>query len=609
MGIKSSKQRSVKTKLIGIYVGLLIIPLILVGYYLSISIRTTQIDTKIEEIEQDAVRTSDELSNILNTIVRVSDWIFQDTRLMNILETNYTSIFQLYITYQNYSQFEDYMRHHPEIQHIRIYTDNPTILNGNSINLLNAEIIETEWYQTTLEKRGQISWFYNQDPITKRPYLNLTRAIFNQDNEITAVMSIALKDEVINRIIGNSLNTSLLLLNDQLIFSQPFVEEDSDIYLDYKQFIHQSDEESMSVNGNESVSQGVSQEITFIEHQIGIEKTMHDVLKSVVTVPTAEINQDANRVLFNTFAVMIFFLTIMLSFLLVFIWQFEKRILQLQESMTKVANGDFNIPKEISGNDELTDVYQQLYTTMESLQQLMADKYNYELNQKTWEIEMQEAEFKLLASQINPHFLYNTLEMTRMKALLNKDYEVVEIIMILSRLMRNSLERQRDEVLISEDLKFIEMYLRIQKLRFEDRIQYQIIDETTQNYAILPLLIQPLIENAFVHGMEHVARPVSIEIRIKEKGDHISIEVSDNGAGMTEEKLKEIRALIASDTKSNWIGLNNIQQRIMIYYGPQYKLNIDSSVRLGTVISFEIPKRTLSETEGDINNVQSANRR
>src|SRR5699024_572640 len=131
----------------------------------------------------------------------------------------------------------------------------------------------------------------------------------------------------------------------------------------------------------------------------------------------------------------------------------------LKNSMSKVASGDFDIPPEISGKDEISEVYHHLYTTMNSLQTLIAENYDHLIQEKNMGIQQRETQFKALSSEINPHFLYNTLVMIRMKELKNKDKEVTDIVKILSNLMRKALENNTKEAPLSEELSFTEMYV------------------------------------------------------------------------------------------------------------------------------------------------------
>lgn len=573
--LKWLRPKTIKHKLFLIYVGLLVLPVFLVGYYISTEIRANQIQTKTEEIEQDTIRTATELTGTLEAIIRVSDWIYQDERLAEIVRADYSSPYAFFETYQSYPQFNDYLKYYREISHIRVYVDNPSIMSSVGLYPLSQDVKDSEWYQEAIEKRGQIIWRYMKDPVTRDVHLNLTRALYDYD-ELIGVLSIAVSNGKITEILQNSGNTFFLTLDDELIFSHPKLE---DIQSEYDQYRLLLEEQETDQN-----VKGTANDITFTIQQLAIPKVLHSEFKAVGTVPTSSIVAEANGVLIVGYIAVLFVFLFTLILLAAFIRSFINRVLQLQESMTKVAHGDFDIPSEIPGEDEITEVYEQLYVTMESLQLLLAERYQYEIDRK-------DAEFKLLSSQINPHFLYNTLEMIRMKAFKNKDREVADIVKILSKLMRKALERPQDQLPLSEDLTFIDMYLQIQKLRFGERINYDIKQETTQDYAILPLLIQPIVENAFVHGLERISGRAELTVLVKEVGEDLHIIVSDNGVGIPSDKLKQLQAILEGYQESSRVGINNVQQRIKYFYGEDYGMTIESTEGKGTIVKVVIPQR------------------
>ena len=573
--LKWFRPKTIKHKLFLIYVGLLVLPVFLVGYYISTEIRANQIQTKTEEIEQDTIRTATELTGTLEAIIRVSDWIYQDERLAEIVRADYSSPYAFFETYQSYPQFNDYLKYYREISHIRVYVDNPSIMSSVGLYPLSQDVKDSEWYQEAIEKRGQIIWRYMKDPVTRDVHLNLTRALYDYD-ELIGVLSIAVSNDKITEILQNSGNTFFLTLDDELIFSHPKLE---DIQSEYDQYRLLLEEQETDQN-----IKGTANDITFTIQQLAIPKVLHSEFKAVGTVPTSSIVAEANGVLIVGYIAVLFVFLFTLILLAAFIRSFNNRVLQLQESMTKVAHGDFDIPSEIPGEDEITEVYEQLYVTMESLQLLLAERYQYEIDRK-------DAEFKLLSSQINPHFLYNTLEMIRMKAFKNQDREVADIVKLLSKLMRKALERPQDQLPLSEDLTFIDMYLQIQKLRFGERINYDIKQETTQDYAILPLLIQPIVENAFVHGLERISGRAELTVLVKEVGEDLHIIVSDNGVGIPSDKLKQLQAILEGYQESSRVGINNVQQRIKYFYGEDYGMTIESTEGKGTIVKVVIPQR------------------
>lgn len=185
--------------------------------------------------------------------------------------------------------------------------------------------------------------------------------------------------------------------------------------------------------------------------------------------------------------------------------------------------------------------------------------------------------------------------MIRMKAILNKDPEVAKVIKMLSKMMRSSLKRTDQSIPLSEEVALIENYLEIQKLRFGEHLSYKMeIDENILSYKITPLLIQPLVENAIIHGLEMKEEPGMLRIRIQEDGDDILVEVNDNGVGMSLEKLNELNNRMKDQdyqSNGNSIGLHNVHQRISLLYGDKYGIRMDSVEGSGTTMSMNLPKQ------------------
>src|SRR5699024_6782255 len=242
--------------------------------------------------------------------------------------------------------------------------------------------------------------------------------------------------------------------------------------------------------------------VTLNLRNIAIPKRSQDNVSMVSVIPTNVIVSEENKDLMRSFLMILFLFFICFIFLASFISSFDHLFDALKNSMYKVANGDFDIPPKISGRDEISEVYNHLYATMKSLQTLISENYEHLVQEKNMEIQQRETQFKALSSQINPHFLYNTLEMIRIKALKNKDKEVADIVKILSKLMRKALENNTKEAPMSEELSFTEMYLEIQQLRFgEEKIFYQIDQNTLNDYLVIPLIIQPIVENSLFMGL------------------------------------------------------------------------------------------------------------
>jgi two-component system sensor histidine kinase YesM len=213
------------------------------------------------------------------------------------------------------------------------------------------------------------------------------------------------------------------------------------------------------------------------------------------------------------------------------------------------------------------------------------------------EIERKNAEFHALQSQINPHFLYNTLECVRMTAETNDDTEVSEMIYILGKYMRYNITRKPDSVLLSKELENITRYFDLIKFRKEDKFNYNIVVKCDINELVCPFFIlQPIVENCIVHGFNKTNKVCTIQITVYEENSFIIIKVEDNGIGIEPGRLRHIAAILEDSNNDlpplnenkNSVGLENVNQRIKHFYHENCGLSIQSEYGEGTICYLKI---------------------
>lgn len=288
------------------------------------------------------------------------------------------------------------------------------------------------------------------------------------------------------------------------------------------------------------------------------------------------------------------FLCIVLSALITFLFasMFSRRIQSLKDKMHSVADGNFELTDDIRGSDEIYELYEDLKKMVDSMQTLINDAYKAKIQSENFKLNQMEAEFKALASQINPHFLYNTLETIRMKAYCNNDKETADLVKKLGKFMRRCLEVKDGMVTLESELEFTRSYLELQAARFGDRVSYSIYCEVDKGYMVLPLIIQPIVENAFVHGIESAKANGRITVKVVYRGQLVEICVSDNGQGIAPDRFKELlEKLERNDTSSGKsIGLTNVNKRVKMYHGEEYGLSVRTDKGKGTAITITLPR-------------------
>lgn len=268
-------------------------------------------------------------------------------------------------------------------------------------------------------------------------------------------------------------------------------------------------------------------------------------------------------------------------------------IRKLSEVTEQVAKGNLEVRSQVRSGVEINMLSDSLNT--------MIDKINELLRQVTEEqVRLRKAEFELLQSQINPHFLYNTLDAIIWLAESGEEKKVVDMVGSLSEFFRTSLNRGEDMVTIKKELQHVRSYLEIQQMRYQDILRYEIqVPEELYRYLIPKITIQPLVENALYHGIKNKRGFGQIVISGKIETDHFVIQVKDNGIGITEERLTQVNDGIRDKvlTGNDIYGLYNVNERIRLNFGEKYGLTLESTYGEGTVASLSLPYMEGEKTE------------
>lgn len=259
-------------------------------------------------------------------------------------------------------------------------------------------------------------------------------------------------------------------------------------------------------------------------------------------------------------------------------------------AVTKLAgSGDFDVRAQEGSGDELAVLNASFNQMVEKIGQLVE---HIRLEQIT----LRQTELKVLQAQINPHFLYNTLDSIIWLAEAGKNEQVVQMVSALSDFFRTTLSKGRDYITLHEEETHIRSYLQIQKFRYRDILEYEIdIPRRIWQYPILKLTLQPLVENALYHGIKNKRGVGHIYVIAREEEDQILFYVRDDGIGLKPDKLSHVRTRISQGQTerggdSSGFGLVNVNQRLKLNYGEEYGLKIESVYGEGTEVMAVIPK-------------------
>ena len=278
-------------------------------------------------------------------------------------------------------------------------------------------------------------------------------------------------------------------------------------------------------------------------------------------------------------------------------------IRQLNQATEKIAQGDFEARAHVESEDEIAGLAES-FNNMAGNMQSLIDKI------KEDERKMRKADLRLLQEQIQPHFLYNTLDTIVWLIESNEPDEAVTMVVTLSDFFREILSKGKEFISIKEEEKHISSYLQIQEMRYRDILEYDIqLDQVLYKYQILKLTLQPVVENALYHGIKYKRAKGCIHIHGEKEGDIIRLTVRDDGVGMDAEELEQLRREIqrpCQETEKGF-GLANVNERIHMYFGPEYGMDIQSQKGKGTTVEIVIPAILEEEVQAKKKETQEAN--
>jgi len=262
----------------------------------------------------------------------------------------------------------------------------------------------------------------------------------------------------------------------------------------------------------------------------------------------------------------------------------------IMDGIRKIQAGDLNIRIEEHGNDEMGELSTQLNKMLDRIRDLMEENLSRELLVKNSEI-------RVLQNQISAHFIYNVLESIKMMAEIDEEYEISDAITSLGKLLRYSMKGIARNVVLRDELEYIKNYMVLINLRFDYDIYLSTnIPEELLDQEIPKMSLQPIVENAIMHGIEQMAEDTNIYIKGTVEDDVCIIQVTDAGVGMSEEEVETLRQKIKSGMevsggKGHGIGLKNVQDRITMAFGTGYGLEVDSMLGCYTKITMRLPRK------------------
>ena len=466
-----------------------------------------------------------------------------------------------YVAYAKYTQIVDPLltvpkSYHDAINQIQIFAD--SIKVRHEYTLVPMDEIGQEWWSSQLNDEVQVQWLVN----TEKPEIAAVRNIYDGRNR-TAVLCITLDYNKIfkplKNIISDESGTMVLDQSQNIVYRDENI-QDNDLadLRESDKILEQISKEYVAVN---STSQNTG-------WKFYLYKTKKSVEKSVYQMLVAEIPLIAGCVL------IIFILGMAFSRL------FTRKIEMLTENMDQVNHGSREVTVTSDAEDEVGVLIRSFRRMMGEIDRLISEVYENK-------IALKEFELKALTAQINPHFLYNSLSIINWMAIKSGQKEISKVTLDLSTFYRTALSKGEDMVTVENCIRNIEAYLSIQLVMHDNdfTVEWK-IDPQVKAEKVPKLILQPVVENALEHGLDVKEEGDKIlQLSFLDAGDAVLLRVEDNGMGM-EQSVAE--SLVTYQAEG--YGLKNVNDRICLLYGEEYKIRITSSVGKGTVVEMRIPK-------------------
>lgn len=583
------------TKLLLSYIFITLLPVVIIAF----SLVSKTVDTAYTQTENIYdINTLQTKTNIVNQLTyflsRSDNIIHEDTLIGYLQETDPDSDFHhKYIKFQRlYTPLSFKLPiSGTSLEKVSVYSTNPTIVFDKSFTVeLDKKMEEEPWIKQVREAEGQSIYL---EPYRKvgDPYLNdstLYLAIgklvnpFLRNKYINIIKYEIPEMELRKFYSDEGKNKKIFLLNNNNII----VSSTEEAYIGKCATSVPGIIPSQSVQSSESrIKLNTPESIIFYDRIDSVD-TLND-WKIITVISTGAMNNNISSLVRYGVFISLISVTIAIIFILLFSRTLTKRLSKLVKNMSGVRDGKFDVFVDCSGRDEISELSSSFKNMMERINNLINEVYILDIKKK-------EAEINALQSQINPHFLFNTMESIRMNLWNKQDYETSEIVQKFAKLLRKSIEWGNDNITLQREIELVEIYLKIQQYRYEDKLDYKInIDESLSRYIIPKFTIQPIVENAICHGIELKKGKGLLRIFSETTEDNLLIIVQDDGVGMDEEKLGSLKNNIYSrnnETIGSRIGIKNVHQRIQLLYGENFGIKVSSEKNKGTRVEIVLPK-------------------
>lgn len=314
--------------------------------------------------------------------------------------------------------------------------------------------------------------------------------------------------------------------------------------------------------------------------------------KIINIIPVNELNRNINLMKCRTYFITFTFISIALILIAIIAKQIVNPIKKLSSAMKVVENGHFDVKINVTTKDEIGNLSKSFNSMTQKIKNLIKEVYTNKLAQK-------DLELKMLQNQINPHFIYNTIESIHMMAEINDDNETAKMAINLGKILRYGLSNSNKKVTVLDEINNLKSYIMLQEMRYDNIEKIDIdIEPILFSAEIMKLTFQPIVENSLYHGLNSCESGGIIKVIGRKFQNNMEFEIADNGIGMNIDQLDSLNGYINNlNNDFTSIGLKNVNQRIKLHYGNNYGIKISSNPNVGTTVKISLPFKKSSKTE------------
>lgn len=569
-------------KIFSIFFIFVFIPLLILSSQFISQIYFYINDKLRSQLENASNMTISNFKKAIELAINLAYTIYSDPRVIETVNNRYSSVEEFYDAYEKNIKpiLQNARILYPQISQITIYCDNPTILNADGLAFLTEEY--KKFFQKG-EKEGK-NLYVLSGLENEKPYVSIVLNLNFYEQYVPKYQHSTIKKFLridLNRVYLNSI---LSTFKDGHIF---IADEKDTVYfsdlLYYNQVGRLSDILKEEKNQTIVSEKLLSTELPYFENW-----------RYIVTTNNSGISKRLLEHQRNYLAIVVLCFTLAFFALFLIVNSVVNRLSILARHIKKARKQQFESINIEAGKDEIGQVIEEFNIMAQKIKELLEKEIKYELRQKELALEKKQAEINALQSQINPHFLFNTLETIRMRSMLKKEFETANTIKLLAKLLKRSIRWENDLITIEEEISSIYDYLEIQKYRFGEKLKFEIdVEEDVKSIKIPKMTIQPLVENACVHGIENSKGEGRIVVKVFKECDVIAITIEDNGKGLEDNKITELLRSVKglSSDKASSVGLKNVFRRLELFYDKDFSFDILRGQLGGLKVVIKIPNK------------------